>query len=151
MQPPLQVGARNRWHLSFWRLIPSFVALFGPIWWQSMSRGQLWCCDVFPCFKGISGGFGSWAPNSPFVLLGPEYGFLEQRKKRQKDKWYPSHACTAPPPRKIGKITPKRRTVPNSNFRQFFLCFGYGRGALGGRNLCVSYFLRRSGGRLKRP
>ena len=27
------LGARNRYHLSFWRFFfPSFIALFGPIW-----------------------------------------------------------------------------------------------------------------------
>ena len=51
------VSTRNRYHLSFWRFFPCFIALFGPVWGQSMQRAQLWCCDVFPCFKGISGGF----------------------------------------------------------------------------------------------
>ena len=27
-----------------------------------MKRGQLWCCDVFPCFEGISSGFGVLEP-----------------------------------------------------------------------------------------
>ena len=22
----------------------------------------MWCCDIFPCFKGISSGLGSWNP-----------------------------------------------------------------------------------------
>ena len=30
-----------------------FMAVFGPIWGQSMWRGWLWCCDVFRCFKGL--------------------------------------------------------------------------------------------------
>ena len=30
------VGARSRYHLSFWRFFPCFIALFGPIWGQSM-------------------------------------------------------------------------------------------------------------------
>ena len=32
----VQVGARNRYHLSFWRFFPSFTAIFRPIWGQSM-------------------------------------------------------------------------------------------------------------------
>ena len=34
-----------------------------------MYRGQLSSCDNFPCFRGISGGFGVLEPNSPFVLF----------------------------------------------------------------------------------
>ena len=30
------LGARNRYHLSFWRFFPSFIALLGPIWGRSM-------------------------------------------------------------------------------------------------------------------
>ena len=33
---PIPVGARNRYHLSFWRFCPCFIALFGTIWGQSM-------------------------------------------------------------------------------------------------------------------
>ena len=29
--PPPPVGARNRYHLSFWRFFPCFIAFFGPM------------------------------------------------------------------------------------------------------------------------
>ena len=79
-----------------------------------MQRGQLWWCDVFPSFIGISGGFGVveprihlcpfrariWPFQAPKTLRfkGTMANFRKYyktgEKKRQKDKWYPLHACT---------------------------------------------------------
>ena len=53
----------------------------------------MWCCDAFPCFKGISGGLnrGLGTPNSPFVLFGPEYGLVKLPEHYVlKGKW-PKH------------------------------------------------------------
>ena len=57
----------------FFAFVPPFYSNFWPILRSILKRGQLWSCDVFPCFIGISGGFGCWNTeftNSPFVLFG---------------------------------------------------------------------------------
>ena len=81
------------------------------------------CCDVFPSSIGISGGFGVLEPQIHHLsFLGPKMAFsssqnttfeekmanfeanitVKQGKKRQKDKWYPIHACTPPPLNYVG-------------------------------------------------
>ena len=110
----------NRWareigyHLSFWRFF-FFFQFYSTFWPQF---GQLWCCDVFPDFKGISGDFGVLEPRihhlsfsgpnglfklpKHYILKGkwPIFEAKNTIKKRQKDKWYPFHACT-------GKLSPE--------------------------------------------
>ena len=92
---------------------------------------------------------GSWERRiHHFVLFGPENGLfklpkhyvlkanfeakntIKQGKKRQKDKWYPFHACTPPPPYmheigtmwQIGVLTKKPCTflVQNRSFSAFW-------------------------------
>ena len=46
-----------------------------------MQRGQLWCCDVFPCFIGISGCFGVLERRIYHLSLsGPKMAFLKLPK-----------------------------------------------------------------------
>ena len=78
---------------------PSSIALLDPIWGQC----QLWCGDVFPYFKGISGGFGVLEPQNRHLSFSSFKGKMDnfeakktikQGKKRQEDRWYPFRACT---------------------------------------------------------
>ena len=112
--PPPPTRGRAKWvPFVLLAFFPSFIAFFGPIWGESMQRGQLWCCDVhFRCFRGLG------TPNPPFVLFGPENGLfklpkhysfkgkmanfeaqntVKQGKKRQRDKWHFSRAHPPPP------------------------------------------------------
>ena len=53
------VGMRNRYHLSFWRFAPCFIAIFGPIGGNPCSEAN---CGVVTFFFGTSGGFGVLEP-----------------------------------------------------------------------------------------
>ena len=81
---PAPPCGRAKWyHLSFWRFFPCFIAIFGPIEGQSMWRGQLWCCDVFPNFKGISGGLGVLEPRIHHLSFsGPKMAFSSSQTLR---------------------------------------------------------------------
>ena len=57
-RPPPPVGARNRYHLSVLAFFPQFYSTF----WPSLGAVHVVRPDVFPCFKGISGGFGVSEP-----------------------------------------------------------------------------------------
>ena len=77
--PPPPVGARNGYHLSFWRFFP-FYSNFWPnlrpihvarpivVLWRFVTFSQVYAKST-----------------------------AKQGKKTPKDKWYPLHACTPPP------------------------------------------------------
>ena len=93
-----------------------------------MQRGQVLCCDIFPSFIGISSGFGVLEPRIHHLSFsGPKMAFsssqnyvskgkwpilkremLQNKEKRQKDKWYPFLACT-PPPHSYYTVNPSLR------------------------------------------
>ena len=79
----------------------------------------MWCCVLFSCFIGISGGFGVLKPRIHHLSFsGPKMAFSSSQnttfyrenaqfrsetyynigeKKTQRDKWLHFHACTNPP------------------------------------------------------
>ena len=123
------VGVRIGYHLSFWRFFRCFIAIFGPIWGQSMKRGHLWCCDVFPCFKGISDGFGVLDPESPICPFRARiWPFQAPNTLPFKGKMAKFEAKNTV---KQGKKTPKGQMVPNSRV--------YGKGVLPQRVLVYCF------------
>ena len=76
-----------------------------------MWRGQLWCCDVFRSFIGISGGFllGSWNPDCTICpFRARKWPFQAPKTLRFKGKMANSEATNC----KTGEKTPKGQMVP---------------------------------------
>ena len=76
-----------------------------------MQRGQLWCCDVFRDFIGISSGFGVSEPQIHHLFfLGPKMAFSSSQTLHFKGKMAnKSEKCN-----KTGEKTPKGQMVPIS-------------------------------------
>ena len=111
--PPPFVGARNRYHLSFWRFVLSFIAFLGPIWGQSMQLGQLWCCHVFLVFKTFQVVLGSWNPEfTIYPFRARVWPFQAPKTLRCKGKMDNFEAKNTIKQEK--KKTPKGQMVPIS-------------------------------------
>ena len=56
------MGARNRYHSSFWRFFPSFIALFGPIGGNPCSEASCGVVTFSLVLKAFQVVLGFWNP-----------------------------------------------------------------------------------------